>query len=353
MITMRDIAVRAGVSRSTVSCILNDKHAKIGLNEETRRRVLQVADEMGYRRNQLARGVATGKMPIFSFLVYGPMLDFEVASRVLNGVLDEAEAHRYTVQIMRLSGYNDEDVIQRCIELRPAGVLGIYVAPEVLAHLRVEMARFQIPVAVLDSTPPLAGASRILSDDIAGCRQAITHLAELGHKRIAFIGGSLESVASHLREEGYRNSMREHGLPIPPDYVQVGDWNSETVAACTRRLFEDQPVAPTALFCADDKTAMAACRMLRELGRRVPDDVSIVGFADLGMAVYNDPPLTTVAQPFQQMGRRAVLRLLAASEEKSAAGVKDDETASDAYYEERLPTQLIVRQSTAPVSRNG
>lgn len=342
MTTMRDIAVRAGVSRSTVSFVLNDKHALIGLNEETRLRVLQAADELGYRRNELARGIVAGKISMFGFLVWAPMLDSEVAARVLNGVLDEAEANQHTVQVMRLSGDNDEEIIKRCVELRPAGVIGIYVDPAILTHLQEEMSRFNIPIALLDSTVPLPGTSRILSDDIAGCRLAIEHLTSLGHKRIAYIGGMTESVVSQLRKEGYQRAMHDQELTILPGYLEIGHWNSELTAEATQRLFRDLPVPPTAIFCADDKTAMVACRTLRQLGLSVPDQVSIVGFADLVMASYNDPPLTTVAQPFQEMGRKAVRRLLSASEEVYP------EQEGDNYYEDRLSTTLMIRRSTAP-----
>lgn len=343
MTTMLDIANRAGVSRSTVSFVLNGKHLEMGVNEETRQRVLQVAGEMGYRRNGLARAIATGKAPIFGFLVRDSHLDSEVVARVLRGVMDEAENCRHIVQILRLTGEDDEDIILRCVEMRPAGVVSIYVAPDILSHLQQEMACFHIPVVALDSTPPLAGGSRIYSDDREGCRQAIAHLVALGHERIAFIGGDPRSVASNLRDEGYHKAMAEHNLPILPGYREMGYWENQLIDAATHRLFCDLAVPPTAVFCADDRTAMVACRTLRRLGLRVPEDVSLVGFANLTMAEFNDPPLTTVVQPFRQMGRRAVLRLLAAAEEQD-----HDPSAS---YEERLPTYLNVRQSTARLAR--
>src|SRR5260370_32925267 len=112
MATMLDIAVRAGVSRSTVSFVLNDKHSQMRVNEATRRHVLEVAREMGYRRNGLAHAIATGKTPIFGFLIQENMFSSEVASRILDGVMDEAETCRHTVHVIRLSGHNDKDVVQ-------------------------------------------------------------------------------------------------------------------------------------------------------------------------------------------------------------------------------------------------
>jgi DNA-binding LacI/PurR family transcriptional regulator len=346
MITMRDIAVRAGVSRSTVSFVLNDKHDAMGVNENTRRRVLQVADELGYRRNALARSIVTGKFPVFGFLVWGSMLEFEVAARVMNGAMDEAEVHNYTVQVMRLFRENDEEVIRRCVEMRPTGVMGIYAPTEILVHLRQEMSRFHIPVMVLDSTIGLPGMSSIVSDDILGCHQAIEHLVSLGHRRIAFIGGSPETVAGSMRIQGYTRAMEEHGLPVLPGYLENGYWEAASVEQATRRLFQETEVPPTAVFCADDKTALVACRVIRQLGWRIPEQVSVIGFADLSMSFYSDPPLTTVSQPFHEIGRQAVRRLLTLAQE----GEPPLTDAGGSPYQERLPTTLIVRQSTAPVA---
>ncbi|MES2460495.1 MAG: LacI family DNA-binding transcriptional regulator [Armatimonadota bacterium] len=340
---MRDISVRAGVSRSTVSFVLNGKHSIMGVNEETRLRVLRTAEELGYRRNELARAVVTGKNRVFGFVVRSAMLESEVVARVLGGVMDEAEASHFAVQMIRLSGGNDEEIIRRCVELRPTGVMGIFVALEMLQHLQQEMARFHIPVAVLDSVPPLEGGSRIVSDDIEGCRQAIDHLQALGHTRIAYIGGG-DTVVGRLREEGYRQAMAERGLPIPPGFLEMGKWLQDQTEMATRRLFQDRPLTPTAVFCADDKTAMVTTRTLRQMGLTVPGDVSVVGFANLVMAAYNDPPLTTIAQPFHEMGRSAVRRLLCLAEK-----AEQGEDISATYDEERLPTKLIVRQSTAPL----
>jgi len=346
MITMRDIAVRAGVSRSTVSFVLNDKHSAMGVNEDTRRRVLEVASELGYRRNELARAVVTGKNRVFGFVVPGFGLESEVVSRILAGVMDEAEARHYAVQVIRLARPDDE-IIRRCVELRPTGLLCIQTGPETLRHLRQEVSRFGIPIAVLDSSPQLEGGSRVLSDDLAGCRQAIDHLADLGHARIAYVGGDPKTVVSRLREEGYLAAMAGRHLPVLGGYVENGYWNAEATEAATVRLLEDPEDAPSAIFCADDKTAMVVCRTARRLGRSVPGDLSVVGFADLAMAAYADPPLTTVAQPFPEMGRVAVRRLLAAA----AGETPPPEDPGVPLPDELVPTHLVVRRSTAAAHR--
>ena len=347
MITMRDIAVRTGVSRSTVSFVLNDKHDEMGVNEGTRDRVLQAAKELGYRRNGLARAIATGQNPVFVFLVPISHFETDVVARALAGTLDEASAHGRTVQVIRLpDGTLDDAVIQRCVEMRPTGAIAIYVGLEPLQHLQRELARFDIPVAVLDSSPPLEGGAHIFSDDIAGCFEAVAHLTALGHTRIAFIGGLHGTTVSALRDTGYRQAMQAHGLIVPDTYVKYGQWEAEATAQATRGLFENAITPPTAVLCADDRTAAIACRTLRALDLSVPRDVSVVGFANLSIASLCDPPLTTVAQPFHEMGRAAVRRLLFAAQPDS-----DEARNSSEAVEERLPTRLVVRQSTAPAKR--
>jgi DNA-binding LacI/PurR family transcriptional regulator len=212
-----------------------------------------------------------------------------------------------------------------------------------MVYVEREMANFNIPIVVLDSTSLVTGASRIRSDDIDGCRQAIAHLTGLGHKRIGYIGGNAVSVASILRLEGYRRAMKEHGLPVLRGYETQGNWDPAVVTQVTERLFSGEAPHPTAVFCADDKTAMTACATIRRMGMSIPGDVSVVGFADLSMAPFNDPPLTTVAQPFAEMGRAAICRLMAASDE-------DEDGYSEANRDQLLPTRLIVRQSSGPAA---
>jgi LacI family transcriptional regulator len=345
---MKDIAQRLGVSRSTVSLVLNRRDAPgVRIPVHTRERILAEAESMGYRRNELARAVVTGRNPVFAFLVPAP--EVEVAARLLAGALDEAEARGHTVQVVRLPGGGADDearAIHRCVEMRPVGVMSVYVHGARLDHLHEEMGRYHIPVAVLDSSFPQARGLRIVSDDFLGSRQAVEHLTGLGHRCIAFFGGDPNSGASAMRQQGFVRAMTEAGLEVPEGYVRHGDWHPEKIDRITREAFgPDAAPAPTAVFCADDKTAMVVCRTLRRLGRRVPEDISVVGFADLSTAAFNDPPLTTVAQPFHEIGRAAVARLIVASEPA------EGEAPQEAPREEWLPTRLIVRESTAAVAR--
>lgn len=335
---MSDIAAKAGVSRATVSLVLNNKHASVGIAEDTRRRVLSAARQLGYRPNEVARAMVTGKNRVIVYLVNDPSL--EVAARILAGAMNEAEPLGYSVKLVARDGAWGESVIERCVELRPVGLMGLYVPPSLYRHIQEETARYRIPVTLLDSSFPLEGLTRVLSDDEDGVYQGLAHLHRLGHRRIAHIAGWRHSGAATTREAAYRRVMARLGLPVPEGYVACGEWVIETIEEVTRTLLA-HPERPTALFCADDKTALIAIRTAERLGVRVPEDLSVLGFADLEMARYGNPPLTTVAQPFPELGAAAVRYLLDAA--RRLEGGEDHGTA-----EILLPNRLIVRESTGP-----
>jgi LacI family transcriptional regulator len=341
MVTMADIAVRAGVSRATVSLVLNEKHAIVGIAEETRQRVLKAASELNYRPNEIARAMVTGRNPVVGFLVRESQR--EVPTRILAGALAEAEKRGYSVKVIRAEGEFDHRIIERCAEMRLAGIIALYIYGEPLEYLHHEMARYATPVAVVDSSFPPSRGIRVISDDRDGARQVMEHLAGLGHRRIAFISGAPGSGAAAEREEGYRSALAALGIPTPADYLVHGNWNIPRIEEQTRFLLDHPAGRPTAVFCADDRTALIAARTARTAGFRVPEDLSLVGFADLEMAEYGDPPMTTVAQPFPEMGAAAVRHLLEWTEEHHRS-----RQSAAPPVEVSLPTRLVVRASTAP-----
>lgn len=335
MITISDVAARASVSRTTVSYVLNRRESGVRISDETRQRVLEAASELGYRRNALAHAVTTGRNPVLGFLACAP--EGELTARLLAGALDEAEAQNYFVKVLRLRNNTvNESVIERCAESRLAGVMVLYLDPAQLKYLQSEMKNYQIPVAVVDDSFPQSSGIRVISDDVQGCALAVEHLTQLGHRRIAFLSGTADSGCALLREEGFRRAMHSQGLSIPPDYLVRGEWNVEKSEAATLQLLRSPHGRPTAIICAGDEWAMIAMRTLGRSGLKVPNEVSVVGFGDIGTAGFWEPPLTTVAQPFAEMGRLAVRRLL----ERIA-------TPDDALCEDILPTKLVVRASTA------
>lgn len=342
MKTMRDVAQEAGVSRTTVSFVLNGPNEQsMRIAEDTRRRVLEVAESMGYKRNDLVRAVVSGKSRMIGFLGFSAR--FESAARMLESALDEAERSGYTIKVLR---FQEEPLgqatIEQCVQLRLAGVIALFPGERNLESLRREMQRYEIPFAVLDSSLPHSWGIRVVSDDTPGVELAVEHLAALGHRRITFLSGDANSPLSMMREAGYRNAMSRLGLASDVEHTF---WRPEGEKQAIAKFMERPEGHPTAILCWDDKVAMIVVRALRERGLRVPDDVSVVGFADLTVAELCDPPLTTVAQPFEEMGQVVVQQLIGRIESKSGASVAEP-------LERLLPTRLVVRQSTGPVSQS-
>jgi len=339
MKTMRDIAQEAGVSRTTVSFVLNGPNEQsMRIAEDTRRRVLEVAAAMGYKRNDLVRAVVSGKSRMLGFLGFSAR--FESAARMLESALDEAESHGYTIKVLRLQEEPlGQATIEQCVQLRLAGVIALFPGERNLASLQREMLRYEIPFAALDSSLPSSSGIRVVSDDAPGVESAVEHLFNLGHRRITFLSGSPDSPLSIIREAGYKNAMKRFGLESDIEHTF---WKPEGEKIAITRFLQRPEGHPTAILCWDDKVAMVVMRTLRAQGLRVPDDVSVVGFADLTVAELCDPPLTTVAQPFEAMGQSVVRQLIGRIENKQGVSMAEP-------FEELLPTRLIVRQSTGPV----
>ena len=343
MVRMKDIAEQAGVSRSTVSLVLNKKHVSVRIPDATRRRVLSAASQLGYRPNETARAMVTGKNRTLVYLLHNPAQ--EVAASILAGALGEAEHHGYLIKLVGREESFDKRDIERCVELRPAGIMALYVTPSLTPYLQQEAARYQIPVVLLDSSFPVDGVMRVLSDDVDGMEQAVSHLHSLGHRHIAYLSGPAWSGASVLRESGYQKAMMRHNLPVTPGSIARCEWTISSMRQAARQLLQN-PVRPTALCCVDDKTALIAVHVAQKQGLRVPEDLSLVGFADLEMAAYGNPPLTTVAQPFAALGQAAVRSLLAAA--KHLENGEEPKTADVLLF-----NHLTVRESTTtpPLSR--
>lgn len=339
---MSDIAERVGVSRATVSYVLNDRTTGITIREETRQKILAVAAEMGYRSNDLARAVVTGKNFVFGFFSHSP--SSEVSSHILIGAQEEADKHGYLIKLLPAMRADYINPVKRCIEQRLAGVLVINSNPEALDHLHNEASRFKMPICLLDNCPPRPWGIHITSDGHQGIRLALEHLVGLGHRHIAFVSAQQDSPLAASRDESFRQLMTEFGLPLEPYQVVSADWQEEDIIdPAVRQLLLVSPQRPTALLCAGDKIAMVALRTARSLGFQLPAQLSVMGFSNFSMTRYSDPALTCIAQPFEEMGRVAIRNLLEAIQHD---GVIDLEPRRI-----QLPNWLVKRASTAPPSR--
>jgi DNA-binding LacI/PurR family transcriptional regulator len=344
MVTMGDIAARVGLSRSTVSLVLNGRSERVKIAEATRQRILAAAKEMGYQPNQIARAVATGHTKVIGFI--GSSLAVEYVGALVSGVLDTAQEKGYLVKILHRSRrMSVGTAIATVIQQRLAGVICMDFDEAALQKAHEELYRHAIPLVILGHTVLNLGARRapgvrIVGDEEAGMEAAVRHLVSLGHSRIALVSWAGASTAWLTRAQGYRKAMRRRRLPTRVVILRSG---TTTVEEC-RHLLEP-PNRPTAIICVTDYHAMGLLRLARSTGLRVPDDLSVIGHSDLAMARYADPPLTTVApaQPLERVGELVAQRLFAAIEGKARLPARPRKPVL-------VPTRLIVRESTGPMS---
>lgn len=350
MLKMSDIAQRAGVSSSTVSFVLNDRHEAARISESTRQRVLAAAEEMGYRANHGARAMRTGNTRMIG--IVGGDLAWEQVGAMVAGAMEEIESHDYTLKLLPtpLGGTVEaaRGVVRRTSELRLQGAIALHLSGQAIEIFEAEAKRYKYPLLLLDTRAPASALPSVVSDDQCGIAAAVEHLASLGHRRIALLAGASLDAIVPLRESALRAALQLHGLSLPANYVQNGDFTVREPSVAAARALLSLPAheRPTALFCMGDLIAMAALQVASELHLQVPRDLSVVGFADFALAQFANPPLTTVRQDFAEMGRAAARQIL------QLCGQSEQEEKSprpNACLE--VPTQLIVRGTSGPAPK--
>ncbi|AEB47479.1 MULTISPECIES: LacI family DNA-binding transcriptional regulator [Micromonospora] len=327
--TLEAVARRAGVSRATVSRVVNGSTT---VAEPIREAVRQAVAELGYVPNLAARSLVTQRtdsialvMPEEATRVFS---DDQVFPGIIRGAAQELEAADKQLVLMLAGSPAGHERVERYTTGRHVdGVL--FASLHGADPLPAKLAALGIPVVC--SGRPLDGANvpYVDVDQVAGVTKAVRHLIDTGRRRIATIAGPQDMVAGIERLAGYRDTVAAAGLP---QMVAVGDFTRESGAAAMRELLTAHPDLD-AVFAASDLMAHAALRTLREAGRRVPEDVAVIGFDDIETAAYTEPPLTTVRQPIVELGRQGtrLLLRLAAGEEVEPALI--------------LPTELILRDS--------
>jgi DNA-binding LacI/PurR family transcriptional regulator len=325
---MTDVARLAGVSHQTVSRVLND-HPSV--RPDTRARVRSAIDRLGYRPNSAARILVTGRSQIlgvisFDTTLYGP-------ASTIYGIEQAARDAGYFVSIASLPALDVEsvrDAVDRLIAQSVAGIM--VVAPLVSAAEAVTVLPAHLPVVLVQGGPDSGGGPEVIVDHESGARQAVEHLLKLGHKTVWHVSGPEGWIESRLRLAGWQAALDAAGAKVPA--VLPGDWSARAGYLAGRRLAKLRSV--TAVFVANDQMSLGVLRALHESGRRVPEDVSVVGFDDIPEAAYLTPPLTTIRQDFAEVGRRSLNLMLA----QLASGDRMDSKVV-------VPAQIVVRQSTA------
>lgn len=324
-ITIKEVAREAGVSIATVSRVFNESGP---VNDDTREKILDVARRLRYTPHGGARSLITSKTNTLGVLL--PDLYGEFFSEVIRGIDHAARQAGYHVLLS--SSHNDVDEIEVAMKAMRGRVDGVIVMyPDVNARLLERNLSDSMPVVLLNCELQGEGYLSINIDNYGGAFKMVEHLTAAGHRRIAMIKGAENNFDAAERLRGYRAAMAENGaeaLEIDGDFTEASGFSAaETLLGRDPR--------PTAIFAANDSMAIGALSAVRQCGLRVPRDVAIAGFDDIPMAGYINPPLTSVHVPINELGGRAIARLIEAVTGKTGR----DENG------EMLPTTLVIRES--------
>ena len=325
---MIDVALLAGVSHQTVSRVINKQS---GVKATTRIRVQAAIEELGYRRNRAAAALATGRsqtlgVVMINSTLYGP-------ASTLYGVEQAALESQYLVTVASAQS-KDRSAVQEAIgRLVDEAVEGIVmIAPLVSVVEAVAALPPDLPVVMIDGDPR-TDVDVVTVDQTAGAKAATQHLLDCGHATVWHVSGPADWIVARQRTAGWQAALEEAGADIPPPLS--GDWSARSGFAAGRALARIPEV--TAVFAANDSMALGVMRAMYDANRRVPADVSIVGFDDIPEAAYFTVPLTTVRQDFDEVGRSALTLLIEQMRTKPRASKRVV-----------VKTALAVRSSTGP-----
>lgn len=325
---MADVARLAGVSAQTVSRVSN---GSTGVIESTRQQVLEAMKELGYRPNSAARALKSGRFRTLGVILFN--LATIGNTRTLEAIATSAADADYAITLFPVAAPTQDSVRGAFTRMGELAVDGVVILME--AHL-LDSATVALPprthAVVVDSD---AGDRSCVvdADQVGGARTAVQHLLQLGHDTVWHVAGPVGSYSAERRVDAWRAQLQER-LRMVPEPIR-GDWTAASGYQAGLQLAQEPNC--TAVFVANDQMALGVLRALHEHGRRVPEDVSVVGFDDIPEAAAFLPPLTTVHQDFSEVGRRCVEKLL--------WQIRNDEEERGTTL---VSTQLVVRASTAP-----
>lgn len=307
-ITIRDVATRAGVSYQTVSRVINNSPF---VADHTRQHVLQVVEELGYFPNATARSLASQKTHTLGLIV--PDFNEYVYSEAIIGAEMEAKKQGYffLLGITESDDVVEPEYFRLLAEKRVEGVLFLYPSLSTGKdhHYLDILLRQQVPLVTIAYQALQHKLTIVNIDNVEGGYRAAQCLVEAGHRHIGMITGPALWEPAQRRTQGYRQALREAGIPFDATLIEEGDWSFSSGEAAMRRLMARAPHM-TALFAQNDPMAIGALRVLHAAGRRVPDDMAVIGYDDIPVAAYYQPSLTTMRQPMREVGRVAARKLI-------------------------------------------
>lgn len=327
-VTIHDVARVAGVSVSTVSRVLNSKD---DVAEDTRKRVLAAVAELGYTSNLAARSMRSRRTGLLGLIL--PDVGHPFAIEILKGVNRAIAESPFDLIVYTTGSVQKSDAAEH--EQRYVALLNNSIADgSVIVAPASPVFQTAAPVVAVDPHVAYPGYPAVHATNYQGALEATRYLIDLGHRRIGFICGRPELASANRRLKGYMDALKEAGITPDETLVAPGDYTTETGYKCALELLK-RPDPPTAIFAANDQSALGVLQAAKELGFRVPEDLSVVGFDNIPEAHYQG--LTTVDQFISEMGYIAMRMLMR---------LVESEPLDQPTY--RMPTKLVIRQSCAP-----
>ncbi len=331
---MADIAELAKVSKMTVSRVLNNKP---GVADNTRQRILEVADVLGY---SLQSQFPPSDGCVIALLI--PNHPTVYLGEVLSGMSIAAEQLNCGLMLYTQNMFTQAMQLDSALSPLRGGLIDgfVVIVPSNYQEVIVNLNRYELPFVLIDHHSEASDEASVTATNRRGMLEATRYLLALGHRRIGFITGRMDIACSHERLHGYQDGLEEVGLPFDEDLVLEGDF-LQTSGFLNARIFLGRDNPPTALLISNDMMAYGALEAARVLGLTIGHDISIIGFDDVFLSSQTYPPLTTVRQPLAQMGEMALDMLVDLIQERKVLNLRRE-----------LPTELIVRETTGPVQLN-
>ncbi|RMF39954.1 MAG: LacI family transcriptional regulator, partial [Anaerolineae bacterium] len=308
-VTLDDVARKAGVSRATVSRVVNNYPH---VSSRVRQRVLRAIEEMGYNPNIPARSLASRRTGNIGFVIPNSLHTFftdPYFPRLIEGIAHGCNENDYTFSLFV---FHTAEMEARLLPRLTGGGLvdGIIVqATDTDDKVLQRFVHGKVPFVIAGRPLGISQVNYIDVDNVTGAYNAVAHLIRVGRRRIGTITGPLNTAAGLDRLEGYRRALADRNLPGREDWIVTGDFTQQSGYYAARQLLQRDPNLD-ALFAASDTMAVGALQAIKDVGKRVPEDIALVGYDDLPPAQLADPPLTTVRQPIRRFGMHALEILL-------------------------------------------
>lgn len=336
-VTIRDVANQAGVSVTTVSRVLNGKD---DISQETTNKVRAVVQELGYTSSLAARGMRSYRTNLIGLILHDVASHY--SQEIMRGVNQVIARIDRDLIIYTSGGLDRENVAQH--ERHYVALLnGSVTDGAIMVTPTATQFTTHAPLVIIDPNNETPDYPAIIATNQEGALAAMNYLTNLGHRRIGHIAGEMKLISASQRLQGYKDGLAAAGIPLNEDLIEMGDYTTETAVICARKLLS-LPDRPTAIFAANDVSAIGVYQAARELGLQIPGDLSVIGFDNLRDAAYLNPPLTTIDQSLERMGTIATEMLVELVKGKPLSIHPTEE--GNLY---KIPTELVIRDSCAPV----